>query len=169
MTRFADSPTIEAATSINAPVADVWTLITDINLPGRFQEEFLEANWLDSGPALEARFAGRNERNGRSWETISWVTAYEPLREFGWSVSDRDNPGATWTYYLEENGDATELRFRRVLGPGPSGVTSMIERHPEQEEEIIAARDEEQRANMIAVLEGIRALAEEQRADSDSR
>lgn len=52
------------------------------------------------------------------------------------------------------------LRYHRVLSPGPSGLTPAIDRHPEAEEEIIASRDEEQRQNMQAVVEGIKQLAE---------
>ena len=36
----------------------------------------------------------------------------------------------------------------------------MIERNPENEEAIIAARDAEQRDNMQAVIDGVKALAE---------
>lgn len=160
MTRFVDGPVVEVSVSIDAPVADVWKLVTDINLPGRFQHEFVEADWIDEGPVLEARFVGRNIRGDRKWETTSWVTTYEPKRAFGWSVSNRNNPGATWTYFLEDNDDSTFLRYHRVLGPGPSGLTAAIERDPDAEEEIIASRDEEQRENMQAVVLGIKALAE---------
>jgi hypothetical protein len=160
VTRFSDGPVVEVSISIDAPVPDVWDLVTDINLPGRFQDEFIEAEWIDPGPALDARFLGRNARGDRRWETTSWVTTYEPMRAFGWSVSDRDNPGATWTYFLEGSGGSTVLRYHRELGPGPSGLTWAIEKNPDAEEEIIAARDEEQRANMNAVVLGIRTLAE---------
>jgi hypothetical protein len=145
---------------IDAPIDVVWDLVTDINVASRFQEEFVEAEWVDDGPALEARFIGRNSRGDRKWETTSWVVAYEPHKAFGWAVSDRDNPGATWTYFLDANDSGTLLRYHRVLGPGPSGLTAAIDRHPEAEEEIIAARDDEQRQNMQAVVEGIKELAE---------
>jgi hypothetical protein len=160
MTRFKDGPVVEVSAPIDAPIEVVWDLITDINVASRFQDEFAEAEWIDEGPALEARFNGRNTRGEREWETTSWVVIYEPKRAFGWAVSDPDNPGATWTYFL--NGDDTGmiLRYHRVLGPGPSGLTAAIDRHPEAEEEIIAARDEEQRQNMQAVVEGIKQLAE---------
>lgn len=138
----------------------MWDLATDINIASRFQNEFAEAEWIDDGPALNARFVGRNTRGEREWETTSWVVAYGPKRTFGWVASDRDNPGATWTYFLDETDTGTILRYHRVLGPGPSGLTSAIERHPEAEEEIIASRDDEQRQNMQAVIEGIKHLAE---------
>jgi hypothetical protein len=161
MTRFVDGPEVEVSVPIDAPVEAVWDLVTDINLPSQFQEEFVEAEWLDKGPALGARFVGRNQRGDRKWETTSWVVTYEPLTAFGWAVSDKDNPGATWTYTLDCDGDVTIVRYHRILGPGPSGLTAIIERYPEREEEFIAARDEEQRQNMQAVLDGIKNLAED--------
>jgi hypothetical protein len=160
MTRFEDGPTIEVSVDIDAAIDVVWDLITDINVASRFQDEFVEAEWVDDGPALEARFIGRNSRGDRKWETTSWVVAYELHKAFGWAVTNRDNPGATWTYFLDATDSGTLLRFHRVLGPGPSGLTAAINRHPEAEEEIIAARDEEQRQNMQAVIEGVKELAE---------
>ena len=161
MTLMADGPVVEVSVSIEASVEVVWGLVTDINLPGQFQEEFMSAEWLDDGPALEARFVGYNERGDWKWETTSWVVSYEPLQSFGWAVSDRDDPGAIWTYFLEACNGTTTLRHHRLLCPGPSGITSAIERHPEREEQIIADRDGEQRQNMQAVVDGIKTLAEE--------
>jgi hypothetical protein len=160
MTRLHDGPVVEVSASISAPIEVIWDLITDINLPARFQHEFVEAEWIDDGPALEARFIGRNTRGEREWETTSWVVVHEPNRAFGWAVNDRDNPGATWTYFLDEIDIGTILRYHRVLGPGPSGLTAAIDRNPEAEEEIIASRNEEQRRNMQAVVDGIKGLAE---------
>jgi len=161
MARFADGPAIEVSTLIGAAPATVWALVTDINLPARFQDEFQGATWLDgAGPAIGATFRGRNRRGTREWETTSFVVAYEPERAFGWAVSDRDKPGATWTFRLEPSGDETILTYHRKLGPGPSGITRMIEAEPEREEEIIAWRDELQSRNMQAVLDGIKSLAE---------
>lgn len=140
----------------------VWELVTDINLPAGFQDEFREAEWLDgAGPGPGAAFRGRNRRGDREWETTSYVVAYEPERTFGWAVDDLDNPGATWTFRLVASDDVTTLVYRRTLGPGPSGLTRAIEKYPEREEEIIAARDEVHRANMQAVVDGIKDLAEQ--------
>jgi len=160
MTRFADQPEVEVAADIEAPAEVVWSLVTDINLPARFQDEFRGAKWLDPRPGVGARFLGHNERRGRTWETTSWVLAYEPLREFGWAVSDPDNPGATWTFRLKPTPQGTRLIYHRRLGPGPSGITDFIERHPEREEEAIANRDAEHRVHMQAVVDGIKQLAE---------
>ena len=160
MTRFADGSVVEVSTEIAAPPDRVWSVVTDINAPAAFQDEFAGAEWLDDGPALGARFVGRNQRRGFDWETTSWVIGYEPEREFAWAVSDPENPGATWSFRLVPTEGGTLLTFHRLLGPGPSGITSIIAREPEREEEIIARRDETHRRHMQATVDGIKGLAE---------
>lgn len=160
MVRFADGPEIEVAVDIDAPRERVWELVSDINLPARFQNEFKRAKWVTDGPALGAEFIGFNERKGFQWDTSSWVVEYVPHQVFGWAVSDSQNPGATWTFHLSETSAGTRLTFHRRLGPGPSGITASIARHAEHEEAIIAARDAEQATNMQAVIDGIKTLAE---------
>ncbi len=86
--------------------------------------------------------------------------AFEPEREFAWAVSDPDHPGATWTFRISPAPDGSTLTFHRRLGPGPSGLTRLIEADPEREEEIIAGRDEMHRRHMQAVVGGIKELAE---------
>ncbi len=161
MTRFADGPVVEVSVSIDAPVDVVWDLVTDINIASRFQDEFQEAEWLDDGPALGARFVGRNRIGDQTWETTSTIVAFQPGEVFRWAVSDVDDPVATWTFRLDPDGDRTRLTFHRIIGPGRSGVTWAIKQNPEQEEEIIAARDAEHREHMHAVLVGIKELAED--------
>ena len=162
MTRFADHPVVEVSTIIAAPPARVWELVSDINTPARFQDEFVGAEWLegDADSGLGASFRGRNRRGEHEWETTSWIVAHEPEREFGWAVSDRDNPGAVWTYRLEPVAEGTRLAYHRVMGPGPSGMTRAIARQPDREEELIARRDAEHRTNMQQVVDGIKRLAE---------
>lgn len=161
MARFADGPVVEVSTEISAPPPVVFAFVSDINLPARFQDEFRGAEWLDDdGPRVGAAFRGRNSRGERSWETTSWVVAYEEDREFGWAVSDRENPGATWTFRLEPAEAGTSLTFHRRLGPGPSGISRMIAAEPDREEEIISRRDGTHRRNMQAVVDGIKTVAE---------
>lgn len=160
MTRIADGPTVEVTAHINAPASVVWDYITDINLSARFQDEFVEGEWLDDGPALGARFLGRNAAWSRTWETTSTVVEYEPNRLFAWAVDDVDNPGSTWTFRIEENGEDTVLIYHRVVGPGPSGLTAAIAKYPEREEELINNRNAQHRETMQAVVDGVKGLAE---------
>lgn len=160
VTRFADQPTVEVSTSISAPADVVWGFITDINISAKFQDEFLEAEWLDDGPALGARFRGKNASGSRAWETTCTIIGFEPNRLFAWAVNDVENPAATWTFRIEDSGDGTTLVYHRVVGPGPSGLTYAIDKYPDREEEFVDARDAQHRRHMQDVVDGVKNLAE---------
>jgi hypothetical protein len=48
-----------------------------------------------------------------------------------------------------------------TLGPGPSGLTRIIEQKPESEKKIISNRQKDQQVNMRKTVEGIKQLAEQ--------
>jgi uncharacterized protein YndB with AHSA1/START domain len=161
LTRFADGPTVEVSTLIDAPPSVVWDIITDINLSARFQDEFQEAEWIDAGPSLGSRFIGRNAIGDRGWETTCTIVAHERNRVFSWAVNDVDDPAATWTFRIVEAHDSTSLTYHRIVGPGASGLTAVIDKYPDREEEFVDRRDAEHREHMTAVLEGVKTLAED--------
>ena len=49
-----------------------------------------------------------------------------------------------------------------VLGPGPSGLTRIIEQTPDSEKKIISNRQRDQYVNMRRTVEGIKELAEQE-------
>lgn len=161
MTRLSEQPAVEVSATIRALPAVVWEYVTDINISSRFQDEFQEATWIDEGPALGARFVGRNATSRFEWETTCTVVECTPESTFSWVVNDVDDPVATWTFIVEPVEDGTLLTYHRVIGPGPSGLTAAIEKHPDREEEIIATRDAVHRGRMQAVVDGIKGLAED--------
>jgi hypothetical protein len=163
MARYADGPTAEVDVHVEASPAQLWPLVTDIDLPARFSSEFCGGRWLDGaeGPAVGARFAGRNRHPAAGeWETTSYVVACEPERVFAWAVADPEHPSATWRFELEPEAGGTRLRQWARMGPGRSGLSPAIEARPDQEERIVARRLDEWRANMRATVEGIKAQAE---------
>jgi hypothetical protein len=158
--KYSDSPTVEVEVVVDASAELVWRLVSDINLPSRFSTEFKGADWIDE-PGLGARFVGRNAHSALGeWETTSWVTRYEPLRAFEWAVSDPDEPSASWWFTLDEVDGGVRLRQGGRMGPAPSGLSIAIKAMPDKEERIVARRLDEWRMNMLATLEGVRALAE---------
>jgi uncharacterized protein YndB with AHSA1/START domain len=160
--RYDEGPSVEVDVLIDAPIGRVWQLVSDIELPARFSSEFLGATWVDDGPALGARFTGRNHHAAMGeWETTSIVSRYRPPHEFGWSVTDADDPSSSWWFELEEEGDRVRLRQGMRMGPAPSGLSIAIAAMPDKEERIIARRLDEHAQNMRATLEGIQRLAEE--------
>ncbi|MEM8923229.1 MAG: nitroreductase family protein [Actinomycetota bacterium] len=166
--RLADGPGTVAEVDIKAPIATVWELVTDINLGKEFSSEFLGAEWTGghTGPALGATFTGRNQHDAiGQWEVPCFVDRYDDggttgSRQFGWCTSDVDNPGARWRFDLEPIAGSVRLRFRVIVGPGPSGLTMAAESMPDKEPRIIERRMQEHFANMTAVAEGIKAAAE---------
>jgi uncharacterized protein YndB with AHSA1/START domain len=162
--KYRDGPSTEVDVLIEAPIERVWQLVTDINLPAQFSTEFLGARWLDDAPRIGARFQGRNHHEALGeWETTSFVNRYEPLRAFGWAVTDPENPSSSWWFELEQEPDGVRLRQGTRMGPASSGLTIAITAMPEKEERIIARRLEEYETNMRATIEGIKQLAEAQR------
>jgi uncharacterized protein YndB with AHSA1/START domain len=161
--RFDDRPTVEVEVHVEAPPEQVWPVVADVATPTRFSSELQETTWLDdaAGATPGARFRGRNLHPARGeWETTSTVVACEPGRVFSWAVGDPDRPSALWRFELEPAEGGTRLRQWAQMGPGPSGVTMLIEQMPDKEEKIIERRLGEWRQNMLATLEGVKGLAE---------
>jgi uncharacterized protein YndB with AHSA1/START domain len=156
-----DRPSIAVTVVIDASQEAVWSLVSDVTRVGEWGGECQGAEWVaGSGPAVDGRFLGRQRRGDHEWESMSFVTEFEPGSSFAWAVDDRDNPGATWRFDLSPEGSATRVVHAAVMGPGPSGLTAYIDRHPDREEAAIAARLEVHRRNMTATLAAIKAVAE---------
>ena len=161
--RLADEPGTSAEVVIAAPPERVWALVTDIELPARFSEEFLGASWVGSadGPAVGASFVGRSTHPAAGeWEAESFVEFYEEGRRFGWATVSLANPGSRWCYELEAVPEGTRLRYSMSIGPGPSGLSIALEAMPDKESRILERRLEEHHANMVRTLQGIASLAE---------
>lgn len=169
--RLADQPGTVVEIDIEAPVSRVWELVTDLSLPTRFSEESTDATWTDghTGPALGATFTGTNQHDAvGEWSLTCYVDDFAEESRFGWCTSDPDNPGAHWRFHLEPVAGAVRLRYRMFLGTGPSGLTMAVRSMPDKEPRILSRRMAEHHANMTAVVEGIKHLAEN-RADAPGR
>jgi Polyketide cyclase / dehydrase and lipid transport len=160
---LSDCPTAEVSVLIAATAREVWPLVCDIRLPARFSSEFQGAEWVDgaAGPALGARFLGRNYHPARGgWETTSTICEFRPEQTFGWSVGSPDLPAARWRFVLEPEAGGVRLTQWVQLGPGPSGISLLIESMPDKESRILRRRLAEHRANMEATITGIKSIAE---------
>lgn len=161
--RYADSPTVEVETYVEAPPERVWEFVSDIHLPARVSGELQRTEWAEdaTGPALGARFHGWNRHEARGeWQTTSTVTECEQARVFTWAVGNVDGPAATWRFTLEACGTGTTVRQWAQMGPGRSGLSVVIEKMPDKEDKIVHARLTEYEAGMIRNLAEIKSLAE---------
>ena len=156
---FEDGPGISVEVDVECSVERAWEVATDINFPGRFSEEFVSADWDDSSAdlSLGSTFTGKNSNEHiGEWSAQCTIDVYEESRAFGWCTGDPSSPGARWRFELESLGSMTRIRHKAVLGPGPSGLTRLIEQQPEKEDRIINNRLNSVAANMTKVLEGMK-------------
>ncbi|MCB1289984.1 SRPBCC family protein [Mycolicibacterium sp.] len=149
--------------AIAAPPARVWELISDITVMPRFSTELQSVEWADGfdRPVIGAQFLGVNIHPAvGQWTSRSQIVILDPPRRFGWVVGDPETPSADWTFEVNPAPSGTELCFTARIGPGPSGVSMMIERQPHLATEIIAGRLGQFRKGMEDTLRGIGELAE---------
>ncbi|WP_217553531.1 SRPBCC family protein [Streptomyces sp. GbtcB6] len=161
--RYADKPTIEVRTWIDASPATVWALVSDIELMPEMSEELRSVAWLDgaAAPAVGARFVGRSEHEAfGKWETTSHVIECEPESVFAWAVEDPADPSAVWRFRLAPKDGGTELSQWMQLGPGRSGLSVAIDRMPDKEQKIVFVRLREFERGITATLAQIKKRAE---------
>lgn len=157
------TPETVVEADIAAPAERVWELISDITLMPRFSGELQRVEWAEGFDAasLGARFQGTNRHPAiGEWTTTSQIVDFDPPRSFGWAVGDPGLPAAIWLFEVFPAGMGSRLRYTARLGPGRSGVTMLVEREPDRAAEIIDRRLTQWRAGMLAVVSGIKGLAE---------
>lgn len=161
--RYADKPTVEVETLVDAPPERVWRIVSDITLMPELSTEVQRVEWEDgaTGPSVGARFTGYNKHEAfGEWETTSIVIECAAPRVFAWAVGDVQVPGAIWRFTLEPAGAGTVLRQWVQMGPARSGLSVAIDRMPDKEQKIVFVRLREYEASMAANLAEIKARAE---------
>ncbi|MEE9416582.1 MAG: SRPBCC family protein [Acidimicrobiales bacterium] len=181
--RYSDGPTAEVEILIEATKSEVWALISDPAMPASFSNELEVAAWQDpeTAPGVGSIIEGHN-KNPRvgEWDTLSYVSRWEPQECFEWKVGDPSDPFATWRFELADGnadsannadnaesadnlGNVTLLRQWCTIGPARSGVSVAIDARPDLEEEIVENRMTWHRQNMLHNLEGVRGKLEDPR------
>ena len=162
--RYADTPTVEVQTWIDASPDRVWPLITDISLMPELSDEVQSVEWLsaEAAPAVGAMFRGHSKHDALGeWSTICHIVEYEPNRVFAWAVADPDEPTATWRFTLVPERDGTTLTQWMRLGPARSGLSFAIDAMPDKEQKIVFVRMREFEQSMTRVVAQIKAMAED--------
>ena len=160
--RIQDGPGVVAEIDTDARPRQVWEVISDINMPAKFSDEFAGAEWLsDDEIAAGAIFRGRSATSdGREWETNCIVTEWVERETFEWRTTDPENPGAIWRFDLAEQGTGSRLRFSMVIGKENNSTAPRAMADPSLENQILFERRLIHKANMQRVLEGVKALVD---------
>ena len=160
--RIQDGPGVVAEIDTDARPRQVWEVISDINMPAKFSDEFAGAEWLsDDEIAAGAIFCGRSATSdGREWETNCIVTEWVERETFEWRTTDPENPGAIWRFDLAEQGAGSRLRFSMIIGKENNSTAPRAMADPSLENQILFERRLIHKANMQRVLEGVKALVD---------
>lgn len=161
--RFADNPTVEASTWIDADPGRVWSLVSDIALMPTLSNELQAVEWTDgaNAPRVGARFIGHNSHEAfGQWSTTSQIVVCDEAREFAWAVGDPEHPSATWRFRLTPRDGGTTLNYWTQMGPARSGLSAAIDAMPDKEQKIVFVRLREFEAAIDKTLAAIKRLAE---------
>lgn len=161
--RYADTPTVEASTWIDADPARVWSLVSDIALMPAFSNELKAVAWAEGseGPRVGARFVGHNEHDAfGQWSSTSQIVACDQPHEFAWAVGEPDDPAAMWRFRLAPRDGGTVLNYWMQMGPGRSGLSVALEAMPDKEQKIVFVRLREFEGAIEKTLAAIKRLAE---------
>lgn len=81
----------------------VWALVADLSRMPEWSPENERLEWL--GGAAEAvvgaRFRGTNRNGSKSWKSVGEITALEPGRKLGFTVSAGPFKIADWSYSID--------------------------------------------------------------------
>lgn len=161
--RFSDGPTTQVSRTIAARPSVLWPHVIDIDLPARFSSELEQVEWLGGATeaAVGAEFRGtnRNDALGR-WQVTCRVSEVDPERAFEWEVWGDGGRISRWRFTLEPVDGGTLVRQECELGPGPSGLTMVIDQMPDREHDIIERRLADLAANMQKNVDGLADLVE---------
>lgn len=150
--------TISRTVHVDASPQRVWELVSDLPGMGRLSPENTGGSWKGgaTGPAVGARFKGRNRNGARRWSTSVRVTQCEPGRAFAFAVSSVAGiPVSEWSYAIEPSGagcEVTETWADRRPGwfKGPAGLVTGV-----------MTRDDSSTAvNLEQTLQALKAAAE---------
>lgn len=135
----------------------LYALVSDVTNMGQWSPQCKECWWEDedAGPVGGAWFRGRNEADGRVWETRSQVVVAEPGREFVWEV----NGGwVRWGFTLDEVAGGTRLTQSWEFLP--AGIAGFHGRWGDEADQQIVLREKFAKEGIPVTLAAIKRSAE---------
>lgn len=102
---------VEFSRTVVASPERLYALISDLPRMGEWSPENDGGKWLKgaTGPAVGAKFKGKNHHGWRRWSTIATVVTADPGREFAFDVKAAGLKVARWGYRLTAVEGGTEV------------------------------------------------------------
>ena len=101
----------QAITEVCASPSVLYDAVSDVRRMGEWSPECQRCEWIDGavGPAVGARFKGRNRRGIIRWSTTPRVVVADMEREFAFVTSHRGRDMTKWTYRFDPAVDGTTV------------------------------------------------------------
>ena len=82
------APPVSVVREIDSPADAVWAMVSDLARMGEWSPENQGGQWVNgaTGPALGARFKGRNANGTKSWGTTVEVVEYDAPRTIAFAL-----------------------------------------------------------------------------------
>ena len=144
---------------IDAPRADVWTLVTAMERYGEWSSENTGGYWrkgADGEPGtgqVGDQFVGINRRDGNEWKAPVEIIERDEERAYAFVTGGTDANLALWRYQLDDDGDGTLLTEEWAL----RNRGFFLDLGGEDE---IARRASNAKESIGATLRGMKAAAE---------
>ncbi len=115
------APLLQAEIEINAPVAKVWSLVSDLSRMPQWSPQCRLMKAL--GPVRPGtRTVNLNRRNNLFWPTTSTITEVIPERKLAFRVNANNT---VWSYELEPTATGTRVVETRHAENGVKAVSTM--------------------------------------------
>ena len=116
------APILKAEIEINAPVAKVWSLVSDVNNMPKWSPQCRVMKAL--GPIKPGtRTVNLNRRGMLFWPTTSVITEVIPERKFAFRIPINTT---VWSYELEPTATGTRLTETRHAENGVTAVSTAV-------------------------------------------
>lgn len=123
-TSAATGSELEATTTVAAPPAQVWALVTDVARMARWSPQVVRTVVLGGPVRLGTRFLNLNHQGWKHWPTSAKVVRFQPHRDFAFRI--RENR-TVWSFALEPTADGgTLVTHRRETPDGISPVSDLL-------------------------------------------
>ncbi len=99
----------EAGIVINRPLADVFTIVSDMRQHQKWQEGLVEASWTSDGsPGVGSTYRFVSQFAGMRWDLPGEVTLWNPPNGWRWKASGGPFP-VKGGFRLEQVGSGTRI------------------------------------------------------------
>jgi uncharacterized protein YndB with AHSA1/START domain len=111
---------LEATIEVDAPPAQVWSLVTDVKRMAEWSPQVARCTIKGGGVQKGTKFSNVNRQGLLVWPTNGKVVRFEPHRDFAFRIKENRT---IWSFELEPlDGGGTRITQRREV---PDGVSSL--------------------------------------------